>query len=70
VIDIAIVRIKAHARHIAKALVAVVVPIVVTGGFALLDDLANRDLPQPWPIVIAVVASALAVYRVPNAPKP
>lgn len=68
--NIALARALDRLAHVAKAIVAVVVPILVTAGFALLDDLAGADLPQPWPIVIAAVASALAVYRTPNAPKP
>lgn len=59
-------RLQVKAAQTAKAIVAAVVPILVAAGFAVLDELAVADLPTTWRIVVTVVASSLAVYRVPN----
>lgn len=59
-------RLQVKAAQTAKAIVAAVVPLLVVGGFALLDELAAADLPTTWRLVVTVVASSLAVYRTPN----
>lgn len=59
-------RLQVKAQQTAKAIVAAVVPLLVVGGFALLDELAAADLPTTWRLVVTVVASSLAVYRTPN----
>ena len=64
--NLIVYRLQTKAQQTAKAIVAAVVPLLVVGGFALLDELAAADLPTTWRLVVTVVASSLAVYRTPN----
>ena len=68
--NIILAHIQDRLLHVAKAVVALAVPLLVTAGFAVLDDLANADLPPTARLVVTVLSTALAVYRTPNAPKP
>jgi expansin (peptidoglycan-binding protein) len=57
------------AREVAKAIAAVVAPMLVAGAFAALDALNAADLPTEWRVVVGIVVSATAVYRTKNLPK-
>lgn len=57
------------AKEVAKAIAAVVAPVLVAGAFSALDALDAADLPTEWRVVIGVLVSATAVYRTKNLPK-
>jgi hypothetical protein len=66
VVNSILANLRTQLATIAKAVVALVVPLAITAGFELLDSLDAADLPQPWRLLITVIGSALSVYRVPN----
>lgn len=60
---------KRKAKETAKAIVAVLVPLLIAACFATLDALDAADLPTEWRVVVGVLVSATAVYRTKNLPK-
>ena len=54
--------------HVAKAITAALVPILVAVITGLLDRLPDTPIGEPWATLITSVAAAVAVYRVPNRP--
>jgi len=67
---LAIERLKAQARHVAKALVAVATPVLVEGAFQALESFDVATTPAPVRLVIAALVTGLAVYRKKNGLKP
>lgn len=64
-----LLQLERKAKEIAKAIAAVVVPMLVAGAFQLLDTLNAADLPPTWRLVVGVLVTATAVYRTKNLPK-
>lgn len=64
-----LIQLERKALEIAKAIAAVVVPLLVAGAFQLLDTLNAADLPPVWRLVVGVLVTATAVYRTKNLPK-
>ena len=64
-----LIQLERKAREIAKAIWAVLVPLVLAGVFELLDTLNAADLPPTWRLVIGVIVTGTAVYRAKNLPR-
>lgn len=64
-----LIQLERKALEIAKAIAAVVVPLLVAGAFQLLDTLNAADLPPVWRLIVGAVVTATAVYRAKNLPK-
>jgi hypothetical protein len=61
-----LIQLERKAKEIAKAIAAVIVPLLVAGAFELLDALDAADLPPTWRLVVGVLVTATAVYRTKN----
>lgn len=64
-----LILLERKAKEIAKAIAAVLVPLLIAGAFQLLDTLNAADLPQQWRFVVGLIVTAAAVYRTKNLPK-
>ena len=62
-------RLERKALEVAKTIAAVIVPLLIAGGFELLDTLNAADLPPVWRLVVGVVVTSTAVYRTRNLPR-